>query len=272
MTLTVFPDVEQGSPEWFDQRRGLVTASVVGQLISMRKLSAIDYACPVCAAPALDPCRSKRSEAAIKTLHPERAEFARGQSSSTVIEPASNDVSRGLTTLLAAERITGWTEPTFTNDDMWRGREDEPRARDKYSQCYAPVTTTGFMVDDRWGFKIGFSPDGLVGDDGLLEIKSRRPKGQVSTLLAGAPPIENMAQLQCGLLVSGRKWLDYISYAGGMHMFVKRVYPDQRWFDAIVRAVRAFEDNCAEIVRLYDEAVVGLHMTERVVEDLGLVI
>ena len=264
MTLTVFPDVEQGSPEWFDQRRGLVTASVVGQLISMRKLSAIDYACPACAAPALDPCRSKRSDTAIKTLHPERAEFARGQNSSTVIEPASNDVSRGLTLRLAAERINGWTEPTFTNDDMCRGIECEPIARDLYSQKYAPVTQVGFMVLERDGVRLGYSPDGLVGDDGLLEIKAPRAKGHLTTVLAGNPPIEHMPQIQAGLLVSGRKWLDFISFYGGMHMFVKRVYPDQRWFDAIVRAVRAFEDNCAEIVRLYDEAVVGLHMTERV--------
>jgi hypothetical protein len=46
-----------------------------------------------------------------------------------------------------------------------------------------------------------------------------------------------MAQLQCGLLVSGRKWIDYVSYCGGMPLYVKRVEPDERWFDAIVEAV-----------------------------------
>lgn len=267
MTLTVHPNLLQGSDDWFNQRRGIVTASVVGQLITMRKLSAIDYGCPACEAPAQDPCRSKtKAGAVIKTLHPERAEYARSQSSSTVIEPASNDVSRGLTMLLTAERITGWTESTFISDDMWRGISDEPVARDKYSEHYVPVTEVGLMVEDKWGYKIGYSPDGLVGDDGLIEIKSRRSKGHLSTILADHPPIENMAQLQCGLLVSGRQWLDYVSYCGGMPLWVKRVYPQRKWFDAITAAVAAFEKNAAEMIRIYGESIAGLHMTERTVE------
>ncbi|MFV8049905.1 lambda exonuclease family protein [Mycobacterium sp. 48b] len=272
MTLQILPELEQGSDEWLEQRRGLVTASVVGQLITTRKIGAVDFDCPECGAAADNPCLGKRSPTPIKTLHPERAEYARSQTSSTVIEPASNDTSRGLTASLVAERITGVTEPIYVNDDMQRGIDDEPIARDKYSEKYAPVTEVGLMIRDDWGFRIGYSPDGLVGDDGLIEIKSRRQKGQLATVLAGHPPIENMAQLMCGLLVSGRKWIDYISWSGGMPMFVKRVYPDQRWFDAITKAVAAFEANAAEMMRVYDESTVGLHQTERRVEDFGLVI
>ena len=264
--LTTFPDVIQGTPEWFDQRRGIVTASVVGNLITTRKLSAIDYDCPTCGAPADGPCIGKRVPTPIKTMHPERADVARNSTTGTVFETASNDKSHALTLSLVAERINGWTEESYVSDDMLRGIEDEPRARDKYSEHFAPVTETGFMVRDDLGCKIGYSPDGLVGDDGLIECKSRRPKKQVETVLSGHPPAENMPQLQCGLLVSGRKWIDYVSYAGGMHLYVTRVYPDQRWFDAIVKAVRAFEANAAEMVRLYEESVVGLPMTERVTE------
>lgn len=263
MTLHTFPDVEQGSEEWYDQRRGMVTASVVGQLITVRKLTGIDYPCPACNADAHNPCLSKRGDAPIKTLHSERAEYARNQSSALVIEPASNPESRSITTLLVSERITGWTDPAYVGDDMWRGHDDEPRAREKYSERYAAVTEVGFMVRDDWGYRIGYSPDGLVGDDGLIEIKSRRPRTHLVTILAGHPPIEDMAQMQCGLLVTGRKWLDYIAYCGGMPMWHRRVYPDQRWFDAIVKAVAAFEDNAAEMVRIYDESVVGLPLTER---------
>jgi hypothetical protein len=151
------------------------------------------------------------------------------------------------------------------NDDMLRGVEDEPIARDLYAEHYAPVVETGFMVEDRWGFKIGYSPDGLVGDDGLIEIKSRRSKTQLSTILAGHPPIENMAQLQCALLVSGRKWIDYVSYCGGMHLYVKRVTPQPKWFEAIVEAADAAEKNIIETIRIYGESIVGLHPTERVV-------
>ena len=264
--LITFPNVIQGTPEWFDQRRGIVTASVVGNLISTRRLSAVDYDCPACGAPADDPCIGKRTPTPIKTMHTERADVARNSTTGTVFETASNDRSQSLTLALVAERINGWTEESYVSDDMLRGIEDEPRARDKYAEHFAPVDEVGFLARDDFGFRIGYSPDGLVGDDGLIEIKSRRPKTQVETVLAGHPPAENMAQLQCGLLVTGRKWLDYVSYAGGMHLYVKRVYPDQRWFDAIVKAVRAFEANAAEMVRLYEESVVGLPMTERVTE------
>jgi hypothetical protein len=212
-------NLEQGTDAWHDQRRGIVTASVVGQLITTK-----------------------------------------------TIKPANNDYSRGLTTLLAAERITGYTEPTFIGSDMWRGIEDEPRAVEVYNEHYAPVTTLGFMVRDDWGFRIGYSPDGLVGDAGLVEVKSRRQKKHLATILSGEVPTENMAQLQCGLLVSGRKWIDYISYCGGMPMWVKRVEPDPRWFAAIVSAVEDFEINAALMVSTYATATKGLPLTERVVE------
>lgn len=217
MTLTVHESLIQGSQEWFDQRRGIVTASAVGKLVTPK-----------------------------------------------TIQPADNPESRGMAMLLAAERITGWTDPTFTSDDMWRGIEDEPRARAKYAEHYAPVAEAGFMVEDRWGFRIGYSPDGLVGDDGLIEIKSRRSKVQLATILADQVPAENMAQLQCGLLVSGRKWIDYVSYCGGMPLYVTRVYPIEAWHEAILNAVSAFEEVVANMVRTYNASVEGLHMTERI--------
>jgi hypothetical protein len=220
VTLIELPDLIQGTDEWLDQRRGMVTASVVGQLIT-----------------------------------------------ATTIKPASNDYSRGLTAQLVAERITGWTEPTYVSDDMLRGHEDEPRAVDTYSEHYGvTVDLRGFMVEDRWGFQIGYSPDGLVGNDGLIEAKSRRPKKQLQTILSDTVPPENMAQLQCGLLVSGRKWIDYVSYCGGMPLYVKRVEPDPRWFYAIEVAVEQFEETAAQMVAAYQEATAGLAQTERVIE------
>jgi hypothetical protein len=267
MTLHEYPHLEQGSEDWLAARRGLVTASTVGNLITTRKLSAIDYDCPNCGAPKDEPCVGKRPpRAAIATKHAERAEVARTSNSGTVFEVASNDKSQALTLALVAERINGWSEESYVNDDMMRGILDEPIARNLYSKHFAPVTETGFMVEDRWGFRLGFSPDGLVGDDGLIEIKSRRPKTQVATVLAGHPPVENVPQLQAGLLVTGRKWLDYVSFAGGMNLFVTRVYPDQRWFEAIIKAVRTFEANAAEMQRLYQEGIEGMPITERRVE------
>ncbi len=267
MTLTILDNLVQGSQEWHDQRRGLVTASVVGRLITVRKLGAIDFDCPACGALAQGPCLSKtaKTPTEIKTLHSERTPKAAQKT--TVIEPASNDESRGLTATLAAERITGFTEPTYMNDDMFRGVNDEPIARDLYSkQRGVPVAEVGFAIEDKWGFRIACSPDGLVGTDGGIEVKSRRSKKQLLTVLADAVPPENMAQIQACLLVTGREWWDYVSYCGGMPLFIKRVTPDPRWQKAIVDAVQAFELNAREMARVYAEATNGLALTERVLE------
>jgi hypothetical protein len=180
------------------------------------------------------------------------------------IKVASNDYSRALTMSLAAERITGHVEPIHPNADMERGTLDEPYARDLYSEHHAPATEVGFMVRDGIGYKLGYSPDGLVGDDGLIEIKSRRQKKHLATILADEVPLENMAQIQCGLLVSGREWLDYVSYCGGMPLYVKRVLPDPIWFQAIIQAVEAFEDTAALMVANYQDSVVDLPPTERI--------
>ena len=153
------------------------------------------------------------------------------------LKVASNDTSRGLTETLVAERLTGYTEDVFVSADMERGNFDEPVARDLYSAHYAPATEVGFMVRDFDGHRLGYSPDGLVGDDGLIEIKSRKQKTQLATILADQVPLANMAQCQAGLLVSGREWIDYVSYCGGMPLYVKRVLPDEKWHTAIVNAL-----------------------------------
>lgn len=268
MTLHTFPDVEQGSEQWHDQRRGMVTASVVGGLLSVGKLGAIGYGCPKCSALANDPCVGLRDGKPIKTLHPERAGVAKDNEATAplVIEVANNETSRSLTKLLTAERITGYTEDTFTSDDMWRGVEDEPRARDLYRKHYAPVDEVGFMVRREDGWTLGYSPDGLVGDDGLIEVKSRRQKNHLATVLADEVPAANYAQLQAGLLVSGRKWIDYLSYTGGMALWVKRVFPDEQWFKAIEQACRTFEHAAESMANTYLTRVDGLPKAPRIVE------
>ncbi len=219
MTLTILPDLVQGTDEWHDQRRGIVTASVVGRLLT------------------------------------------------STGKVANNDTSRALTAQLVAERITGWTDPTYVSDDMLRGHDDEPRAVAVYAEHYAPVEHVGFMVREfDHGMRLGYSPDGLVGDDGLIEVKSRRAKKHLQTILDDEVPAENMAQLQCGLLVSGRAWIDYVSFCGGMPLYVKRVTPDPEWFDAILAAVTAFELAASLMEGDYHAAVIGRPITERVIE------
>lgn len=260
MTLTILDGIEQRSEQWYAARRGIVTASVVSKLVTVRKLGALDFDCPNCAAVALSPCINKRTGDAMKTLHAERTPSAANKT--TVIEPASNDESRGLTLALAAERINDRSEENYVTDSMWRGILEEPIARDLYSQHFAPATEVGFMVRDFGGFKLGLSPDGLVGDDGLIEIKSRGQKKQVATVLSETVPAENVGQCQAALLVSGRQWLDYVSFSSGMALYVIRVYPDMRWQKAIVDAVRVLEANVTEQVALYKERTRGLPVAD----------
>jgi hypothetical protein len=73
-----------------------------------------------------------------------------------------------------------------------------------------------------------------------------------------------MAQIQTGLLVSGRAWCDYISWCGGMPMYVKRVHPDERWQQAIILALEAFEANAEDMIATYTAATKGLPTTERI--------
>lgn len=186
------------------------------------------------------------------------------------IKVAENMEVRELTARLAAERILGYADPTYVGEDMWRGIEAEEYVRDAYSEHYAPVAECGFLVRDLDSGKLGFSPDGLVGEDGLIEVKAPRPKGHLLTVLADEVPIEHMAQCQAGLLVSGRKWLDFVSFSGGMALYVRRVVPDPRWFEAITTAVANFEDAVSRMVAEYHSATAGLPMTER--RDLEMVI
>lgn len=180
------------------------------------------------------------------------------------VKPAANDTSRTLVMTLVAERITGHVEPVFPNADMQRGTMSEPFARDIYAEHNAPVDEVGFMVKDFGGYRIGFSPDGLVHEGGLIEIKSPRQKKHLATILADEVPLEYMAQCQTGLLVSGREWIDFISYNGGMPLFVKRVLPDPKWHAAIKEAVEALEEVAAVMIDNYKTRTTGMPQTERI--------
>lgn len=273
-TIRYYPDLEQGTDEWLAARCGIVTASTVGKLLTVSRWGALDYLCPDCGAECGMPCLSKAKKAdgeptPIKTMHPARVEWARdhADTSPLIVQPATGDDARNLTLSLVAERITGHVDQAYINTDMWRGILEEPAARQAYSEHHAPVEEMGFITRTINGHRIGYSPDGLVGKDGLIEIKSRLQKKQLHTILDQGVPAENMAQLQCGLLVTGRKWIDYVSFSGGMPLWVTRVLPDPNWFDAITQAVALFEANAADMITRYRSAVDGLPVMERI-EDI----
>lgn len=191
------------------------------------------------------------------------------------LKNAKNDKQRAHVFEIAAQRITGFTEPAYINDDMLRGHHDEVLARRKYEEERIEIVeNVGFITSDDLGFLIGYSPDGLIGEDGLVEIKSRRQKLQIETILNNAVPEEHWLQVQTGLMVTGRKWIDYISYCAGLPMCVIRVYPDDETIAAIKEAAIAFEDSVSEMVKKYNDMLsdkaYSLYPTER--DEKGVII
>lgn len=171
------------------------------------------------------------------------------------LKSASNDKERAHLYELLAQRITKYVEPSYISDSMLRGMNDEVEARLEYEKAYGKVQEVGFITNDKWGFTIGYSPDALVGDDGLVECKSRNQKYQIRTLIdyVSADTIDPdfMIQCQTGLLVSERKWIDQVSYCGGLPMATVRVLPDEKIQAAIIDAATAFEKRLTEAQEKY---------------------
>ena len=175
------------------------------------------------------------------------------------LKMASNEKERTHLYELLAQRITRYVEPGYIGDDMLRGYDDEDSARLLYKQKVAPVTEVGFITNDKWGFTLGYSPDGLVGEDGTIEVKSRKQKLHVQTMVedvaAGVVPSEHVLQVQTGLLVSERLWCDFISYSNGLPMPIVRAaaMPDVQ--ERILEAAAAFEKRLEERREQYLEAL-----------------
>ena len=186
------------------------------------------------------------------------------------LKVANNDKEKAHLYELLAQRITSHVEPQYVSDDMLRGREDEIEARALYARHFAPVEEVGFVTNDRWGFVLGYSPDGLVGDDGLFEAKSRRAKYQVQTIVENigqdsgeTVPSDYVLQCQTGLLVSERRWIDLVSYSGGLPMAVMRMYPMSDVQQAIIDAAGDFERRLADKLAIFRATAPGLIPTER---------
>lgn len=167
-------DFEQGSPEWFEVRRGIVTSSRMSEVLAGG--SAVD------------------SKSRTKLLH-----------------------------LLAGEILSGVPMETYSNADMERGKIMEPLAIEHYSFTRGvEVQKIGFVrrtIYDSLApdLVIGSSPDGLIGDDETLEIKTMRPDLMVAFVLGDNRfPVEHVAQCQSTLWATGRKVANLMLYYKGM--------------------------------------------------------
>lgn len=187
---------------------------------------------------------------------------------------AANAKERAHLWELAAQRITRYVEPHYLSDAMLRGQGDEILARALYSEKFAPVQQCGFVTNNTWGFTLGCSPDGLVGDEGMIEAKSRGQRFQIQTIVEyfedGTTPDDFTLQTQGELLVAKRKWIDLVSYSGGLPMIPMRIEVIQNVHDAILEAAAKFESRINEVVATYGAALADARLrlipTERTIE------
>lgn len=146
---------------------------------------------------------------------------------------------------LAAEIITGEPGESYNNQYMDRGKSMEDDVRQFY--CF-----TRSIEPRRVGFvrngEVGCSPDSLLGEDGVLEIKTQKADLLIETLLKDGFPPEHKAQCQGSLWVTERDYIDICVYWPGMPKLIKRAAPDKPYIDNLKGEVARFTDELNEIV------------------------
>ena len=153
---------------------------------------------------------------------------------------------------LVVERISNSQAESFTNAAMQWGTDQEPYARAEYE------ATQGAMVEE-CGFvshptieMAGASPDGLVGDDGLIEIKCPNTATMIDVLLTGTVASKYNTQMQFQMACTGRQWCDYVVFDPRMpakaQMFIKRVARDEAFIAEMEAEVTKFLSEVAEKV------------------------
>lgn len=146
---------------------------------------------------------------------------------------------------LAGEIITGNVEEGYKNADMARGNAMEPEARSLFELVAdAELQQIGFIKRGR----IGGSPDSLIGDDGVLEIKTKKPALQIALLESGKFPSEHKAQVQGLLLVTDRRYCQFMSYWPGLPPFICRVERDEVYIKELGNELQAFIVDLDELV------------------------
>lgn len=148
---------------------------------------------------------------------------------------------------LAGEKVCGIAEESYQNGAMLRGVELEAEAREFYELINdVKVEQVGFcMTDDE---TIGCSPDGLVGDDGLIEIKCPSMAVHVEYMINDKLPADYFQQVQGGLFVTGRKWSDFVSYYPGIKPFIIRVERDEDFISSLDNQLKQFCEGLNEVV------------------------
>lgn len=230
-----FIECQQGSPEWMAARAGLITASCFVDICSLVGGLTPQQQTFVDAIRAGDEKKVAMEKAGYKAA-PSSATVARTLNGEKTTD--FSDTSKRYAMDLAFERIS--EKPYGIPPKTWlleRGHTMEEIARRLY-ECRTGylATEAGICVDDHGH---GYSSDGLVNEDGLIEIKAPIDSIKIDEILRTENLDEYMHQMQGGMWLTGRKWCDFIMYVPalenvGAELFVKRVMRDDEFIDAMV--------------------------------------
>jgi putative phage-type endonuclease len=154
---------------------------------------------------------------------------------------------------LVSQRMTGIVKDGFTNKAMEHGTATEPEARIHYEVTHGVfVDEVGFLKHPtiQW---VGASPDGLVGEEGGLEIKCPNTDTHLQTIASGKAPAKYIGQMQMGMWVTGRKWWDFVSYdpriqQKNLRYFCVRVMRDEEYIANMEREVLLFLSEVNEVI------------------------
>lgn len=195
--------IEQGTPEWFAQRCGKVTASRVADIIAKTKTGAA--------------------------------------------------ASRGnYMAQLVAERLTGQPAESFKSAAMQFGTDTEPMARMAYETQIGMLVDEVAMIPHPTIEMSGASPDGLVGHEGLVEIKCPNTSTHIETLLDEKVPSKYVTQMMWQMACTGRSWCDFVSFdprmPEDMQLFIKRVPRDKEMIASLEAEVVKFLEELDELL------------------------
>ncbi len=157
---------------------------------------------------------------------------------------------------LVIERLTGQSIDIYQNAAMAWGTDTEPLARTTY------MLTTGNVVAECGFFAhneiaAGASPDGLIGDDGTIEVKSPNPATHIETLRLGSIPAKYIPQVQGQLWMTGRQWCDFISFDPRLplnaQLFIQHIERDDEYIAKLEQEIIKFLAEVSEEVKFVQE-------------------
>ena len=155
---------------------------------------------------------------------------------------------------LAIQRVTGVVEESFTNDAMQWGKDNEAQARVAYEVASGNFVDQVAFVDHPTIAWFGASPDGLINQNGLVELKCPNSATHWSYIKDDGPPTKYYIQMQAQMACTGRSWCDFVSFDPRMpeksKLFIKRIMREDDYIAEMEAEVKKFLDEVAVEVNL----------------------